>query len=100
MSQKTNPLAGQPAPLDLLVNVPRLISAYYTGRPGPSVSAQLVACRISGHRGSSFDDAFNEWHVLAICQGSADYRKQKGIDGPLFLGIDTHARSTPAFNSA
>ncbi|MEJ1162486.1 phosphoglucomutase (alpha-D-glucose-1,6-bisphosphate-dependent) [Variovorax sp. CCNWLW186] len=100
MSQKTNPLAGQPAPLDLLVNVPRLISAYYTGRPDPSVPAQRVAFGTSGHRGSSFDDAFNEWHVLAISQAIADYRRQKGIDGPLFLGIDTHALSTPAFNSA
>lgn len=100
MSQKTNPLAGQPAPLDLLVNIPRLISAYYTGRPDPSVPAQRVAFGTSGHRGSSFDDAFNEWHVLAISQAIADYRKQKGIDGPLFLGIDTHALSTPAFNSA
>jgi phosphoglucomutase len=100
MSQKTNPLAGQPAPLDLLVNVPRLISAYYTGRPDPSVPAQRVAFGTSGHRGSSFDDAFNEWHVLAISQAIADYRRQKGIDGPLFLGIDTHALSTPAFSSA
>ncbi|WP_454909415.1 phosphoglucomutase (alpha-D-glucose-1,6-bisphosphate-dependent) [Variovorax gossypii] len=100
MSQATNPLAGKPAPLDLLVNVPRLISAYYTGRPDPSVPAQRVAFGTSGHRGSSFDNAFNEWHVLAISQAICDYRKQKGIDGPLFLGIDTHALSTPAFNSA
>ncbi|BEP61815.1 phosphoglucomutase (alpha-D-glucose-1,6-bisphosphate-dependent) [Variovorax sp. V213] len=100
MSQKTNPLAGQPAPLDLLVNVPRLVSAYYTGRPDPSVAAQRVAFGTSGHRGSSFDNAFNEWHVLAISQAIADYRRQKGIDGPLFLGIDTHALSTPAFSSA
>ncbi|QSI30893.1 alpha-D-glucose phosphate-specific phosphoglucomutase [Variovorax sp. RKNM96] len=100
MSQQTNPLAGKPAPLELLVNVPRLISAYYTGRPDPSVPAQRVAFGTSGHRGSSFDDAFNEWHVLAISQAICDYRKQKGIDGPLFLGIDTHALSTPAFSSA
>jgi phosphoglucomutase len=100
MSQKTNPLAGQPAPLDLLVNVPRLVSAYYSGRPDPSVAAQRVAFGTSGHRGSSFDNAFNEWHVLAMSQAIADYRRQKGIDGPLFLGIDTHALSTPAFNSA
>ncbi|MDQ0591194.1 phosphoglucomutase (alpha-D-glucose-1,6-bisphosphate-dependent) [Variovorax paradoxus] len=100
MSQKTNPLAGQPAPLDLLVNVPRLVSAYYTGRPDPSVPSQRVAFGTSGHRGSSFDNAFNEWHVLAMSQAIADYRRQKGIDGPLFLGIDTHALSTPAFNSA
>jgi phosphoglucomutase len=100
MSQATNPLAGKPAPIELLVNVPRLISAYYTGRPDPSVASQRVAFGTSGHRGSSFDDAFNEWHVLAISQAICDYRKQKGIDGPLFLGIDTHALSTPAFSSA
>jgi len=100
MSQKTNPLAGQPAPLDLLVNVPRLVCAYYTGRPDPSVAAQRVAFGTSGHRGSSFDNAFNEWHVLAMSQAIADHRRQKRIDGPLFLGIDTHALSTPAFNSA
>ncbi|SEJ79364.1 MULTISPECIES: phosphoglucomutase (alpha-D-glucose-1,6-bisphosphate-dependent) [unclassified Variovorax] len=103
MSQATSSLAakpGQPAPIDLLVNVPRLISAYYTGRPDPSVPSQRVAFGTSGHRGSSFDDAFNEWHVLAISQAICDYRKQNGIDGPLFLGIDTHALSTPAFNSA
>ncbi|WP_440531624.1 phosphoglucomutase (alpha-D-glucose-1,6-bisphosphate-dependent) [Variovorax sp. YR566] len=100
MSQATNPLAGKPAPLELLVNVPRLISAYYTGLPDPSVPSQRVAFGTSGHRGSSFDDAFNEWHVLAISQAICDYRKQKGIDGPLFLGIDTHALSTPAFSSA
>ncbi|RTQ36501.1 alpha-D-glucose phosphate-specific phosphoglucomutase [Variovorax gossypii] len=100
MSQATNPLAGQPAPLELLVDVPRLVSAYYTGRPDPSVPSQRVAFGTSGHRGSSFDDAFNEWHVLAISQAICDYRRQKGIDGPLFLGIDTHALSTPAFGSA
>ncbi|WP_395316211.1 phosphoglucomutase (alpha-D-glucose-1,6-bisphosphate-dependent) [Variovorax sp. UC74_104] len=100
MSQASNPLAGQPAPIELLVDVPRLVSAYYTGRPDPSVPAQRVAFGTSGHRGSSFDDAFNEWHVLAISQAICDYRRQKGIDGPLFLGIDTHALSTPAFGSA
>lgn len=100
MSQKTNPLAGRPAPLDLLVNVPRLVSAYYAGQPDSSVPSQRVAFGTSGHRGSSFDNAFNEWHVLAMSQAIADYRRKKGIDGPLFLGIDTHALSTPAFNSA
>ncbi|HEX7866647.1 MAG TPA: phosphoglucomutase (alpha-D-glucose-1,6-bisphosphate-dependent) [Variovorax sp.] len=100
MSQATNPLAGKPAPIELLVDVPRLVSAYYTGRPDPSVPSQRVAFGTSGHRGSSLDDAFNEWHVLAISQAICDYRKQKGIDGPLFLGIDTHALSTPAFGSA
>jgi len=100
MSQASNPLAGKPAPIELLVDVPRLVSAYYTGRPDPSVPSQRVAFGTSGHRGSSFDDAFNEWHVLAISQAICDYRRQKGIDGPLFLGIDTHALSTPAFGSA
>lgn len=103
MSQATSSLAakpGQPAPIDLLVDVPRLISAYYTGRPDPAVASQRVAFGTSGHRGSSFDDAFNEWHVLAISQAICDHRRQKGIDGPLFLGIDTHALSTPAFASA
>ena len=100
MSQKISPLAGQPAPYASLVNVPRLISAYYSGRPDASVAAQRVAFGTSGHRGSSFDDSFNEWHVLAITQAICDFRKQKGIDGPLFLGIDTHALSTPAFASA
>ena len=100
MSQKISPLAGQPAAHDLLVNVPRLISAYYTGRPDPSAPGQRVAFGTSGHRGSSFDNAFNEWHVLAISQGICDYRRQTGIDGPLFVGIDTHALSTPAFDSA
>lgn len=100
MSQKIHALAGQLPPHALLVNVPRLISAYFTGRPDPSVAAQRVAFGTSGHRGSSFDNAFNEWHVLAISQAIADHRKQHGIDGPLFLGIDTHALSTPAFCSA
>lgn len=100
MSQASNPLAGKPAPIELLVDVPRLVSAYYTGRPDPAVPSQRVAFGTSGHRGSSFDDAFNEWHVLAISQAICDYRRQKGIDGPLFLGIDTHALSTPAFGSA
>src|SRR5262249_22372759 len=81
-------------------DVPRLVSAYYTGRPDPAVPSQRVAFGTSGHRGSSFDDAFNEWHVLAISQAICDYRRQKGIDGPLFLGIDTHALSTPTFGSA
>jgi phosphoglucomutase len=100
MSQNISPLAGQPAPYASLVNVPRLVSAYYSGRPDASVAAQRVAFGTSGHRGSSFDDSFNEWHVLAITQAICDFRKQKGIDGPLFLGIDTHALSTPAFASA
>ena len=95
-----NPLAGKPAPLSILVNVPRLITAYYKQTPDPSVAAQRVAFGTSGHRGSAFDSAFNEWHILAITQGICDYRKQHGTDGPLFLGMDTHALSVPALASA
>jgi phosphoglucomutase len=84
----------------MLVNVPRLVSAYYTEKPDPAVPAQRVAFGTSGHRGSSFDLAFNEWHVLAISQAICLYRKQKNIDGPLFLGMDTHALSVPALASA
>jgi phosphoglucomutase len=95
-----NPLAGKPAPRDILVNVPRLITAYYQEVPDPTVPSQRVAFGTSGHRGSSFDAAFNEWHILAITQGICEYRKQQGTDGPLFLGMDTHALSVPALASA
>jgi len=95
-----SPLAGKPADASILVNVPRLVTAYYTGRPDPSVAAQRVSFGTSGHRGSSLDNAFNEMHVLAISQAICLYRKEKGIDGPLFLGIDTHALSEPAFATA
>ena len=84
----------------MLVDVPRLVTAYYTGQPDPSVPAERVAFGTSGHRGSSFDNAFNEAHILAITQAICLYRKGKGIDGPLFIGIDTHALSEPAFASA
>ena len=84
----------------MLVNVPRLVSAYYTEVPDPSVPAQRVAFGTSGHRGSSFDKAFNERHIIAISQAICRYRKQKKIDGPLFLGMDTHALSVPALASA
>ena len=84
----------------MLVNVPRLVSAYYTEVPDPSVPEQRVAFGTSGHRGCSFDNAFNEWHILAISQAICRYRKKKKIDGPLFLGLDTHALSVPAFASA
>jgi phosphoglucomutase len=84
----------------MLVDIPRLITAYFCERPDPSVSAQKVAFGTSGHRGSAFDRTFNEWHVLAISQAICDYRKQRGIDGPLYLGIDTHALSAPACASA
>src|SRR5215475_5801085 len=95
-----SPLAGKPADPSLLINVPRLVTSYYTGRPDPSVSAQRVAFGTSGHRGSAFDNAFNEAHILAITQAICLYRKQQGIDGPLFIGMDTHALSEPAFASA
>lgn len=97
---KTSPLAGKPAPPDILVNVPRLVTAYYSNMPDPSVPGQRVAFGTSGHRGSAFENSFNEWHVLAISQAICDYRTQRGIDGPLFLGIDTHALSEPALTSA
>ena len=84
----------------MLVNVPRLVTAYYTETPDPSVLEQRVAFGTSGHRGSAFDKAFNEWHILAISQAICLYRKQKKIDGPLFLGMDTHALSVPAHASA
>ncbi len=97
---KTNPLAGKPAAPTILVDIPKLITVYFSERPDPSVTAQRVAFGTSGHRGSSFDKTFNEWHVLAISQAICDYRKQQDIDGPLFLGIDTHALSAPACASA
>ena len=95
-----SPLAGKPAEPSMLVNVPRLVTAYYTQVPDPSVPRQRVAFGTSGHRGSALDNTFNEWHVLAISQAICQYRKQRGIDGPLFLGIDTHALSAPANASA
>src|SRR5438093_2607852 len=95
-----SPIAGKPAEPPLLINVPRLVTAYYTGRPDPSVPAQRVAFGTSGHRGSALDNAFNEAHILAITQAICLYRKQQGIDGPLYIGIDTHALSEPALASA
>ena len=93
-------LAGKPATPEMLVDVPRLVTAYYTDVPDPSLPAQRVAFGTSGHRGSSFERTFNEWHVLAISQAIYDYRMGKGINGPLFLGADTHALSVPAAASA
>jgi phosphoglucomutase len=100
MSQKISPLAGKPAPASILVDVPKLLAAYADLKPDPSVAAQRVAFGTSGHRGSSFDRSFNEAHILAISQAICEYRKGKGIDGPLFIGFDTHALSQPAFESA
>ena len=100
MGATLNPLAGKPAPNRLLVDVPRLVTAYYTEFPDPSAPAQRVAFGTSGHRGISFEGSFNEAHVLAISQAICFYRKKQGIDGPLFLGADSHALSAPAFVSA
>ncbi len=95
-----NPLAGTPADPATLVNVPALVTAYYTEAPDPTMPAQRVAFGTSGHRGSSLDKAFNEGHILAIAQAICLYRAQQRIDGPLFLGMDTHALSVPARASA
>jgi len=97
---KESPYAGKPAEPSMLVNVPRLVTAYYTEVPDPSVSEQRVAFGTSGHRGSAFVTAFNEWHILAISQAICLYRERKKIDGPLFLGMDTHSLSVPALASA
>jgi phosphoglucomutase len=99
-TMKISSFAGKPAEPGILVNVPRLITAYYSEFPDPAVPAQRVAFGTSGHRGSAFERAFNEWHILAITQSICLYRKQKKIDGPLFLGIDTHALSIPACATA
>lgn len=97
---KLSPLAGKPAPASVLVDIPQLLTAYYTGQPDAGVATQRVAFGTSGHRGSSVDLSFNEAHVLAISQAICLYRKAQGIDGPLFIGIDTHALSTPAAATA
>ena len=97
---KINPRAGQLAVASDLVDVPKLITAYYEDRPDPHIPEQRVVFGTSGHRGSSFDRAFNEWHILAITQAICLYRRRQNIDGPLFLGIDTHALSRPALASA
>jgi len=83
-----------------LIDPARLIAAYFEDRPDPSVAAQRVSFGTSGHRGSAALCTFNEWHILAITQAICEYRQAKGIDGPLFLGMDTHALSEPAFESA
>ena len=100
MSTTISPLAGKPASQSLLVDVSKLLAAYADLRPDPAVPAQRVAFGTSGHRGSSFARSFNAWHVLAISQAICEYRKNQGIDGPLYIGFDTHALSRPAFESA
>jgi phosphoglucomutase len=100
MSETVSPLAGKPVPASLLPNIPRLITAYFALQPDAAVASQRVAFGTSGHRGSAFAAAFNEAHILAITQAVCLYRRKAGIDGPLFLGMDTHALSEPAFASA
>ena len=95
-----SPLAGRQAEASGLVDIPKLVTAYYVDRPEPAVPQQRVAFGTSGHRGSAFHRSFNEWHILAISQAICLYRKQQKIDGPLFLGMDTHALSVPALASA
>jgi len=93
-------LAGKPAPRSILVYLPELVTAYYTGKPDVNIPEQQVAFGTSGHRGSSFKTAFNENHILAVTQALAEYRKTEGITGPVFVGIDTHALSVPARDTA
>jgi len=96
----THPLAGTPAPRELLVNVPRLVSAYYTYSPDAHIPEQQVAFGTSGHRGSSLQTSFNEDHILAICQAICEWRRTQNISGPLYIGQDTHALSEPALATA
>jgi phosphoglucomutase len=100
MAAATSPLAGKQATPELLVDVPKLVAAYYSEAPDPAVPAQRVAFGTSGHRGTSFNRSFNEGHIVAITQAICLFRRQQGTDGPLFLGIDTHALSVPAANTA
>jgi len=95
-----HPLAGQPAPQSLITPIPRLVADYYRLAPDAAEASQRVAFGTSGHRGSAFERSFNEAHILAVSQAVADYRAQAGIDGPLFLGMDTHALSEPAMTTA
>lgn len=100
MAEHISALAGKPVPQTLLVNIPRLITAYYTLAPNPEITSQRVAFGTSGHRGSAFKSSFNEAHILAITQAVCLYRRSTGLDGPLYLGMDTHGLSEPAFASA
>src|SRR5262245_45454758 len=100
MPISVSPLAGQPVTPDMLVNVPRLVTAYFEDKPDITIAAEKVKFGTSGHRGSALRRAFNETNILAITQAICDYRRMKGIDGPLYIGIDTHALSEPALASA
>src|SRR6516162_3219111 len=100
MNHDVNPQAGKPADPSTLIDVSKLIAAYYAERPDPAVAAERVVFGTSGHRGSSFNRSFNEWHILAISQAICEYRRARRIAGPLFIGRDTHALSGPALESA
>src|SRR5215813_14432628 len=100
MGGMTDPRAGQPAAAEDLVDVPKLVTAYYTVHPDPSDPVQRVSFGTSGHRGSAFTATFNEDHILATTQAICEYRAGQGIDGPLYLGADTHALAEPATASA
>jgi phosphoglucomutase len=95
-----SPLAGKPAPKEILIDVDRLIAAYHDRRPDPANPRERVAFGTSGHRGAPEDGAFNEAHIIAITQAICEHRAKAGITGPLFLGADTHAASAPALRSA
>jgi phosphoglucomutase len=100
LSTAISPLAGKPATTSVLTDIPKLLAAYTGLQPDAAEPTQRVAFGTSGHRGSSLERSFNEWHVLAITQAICEYRARQGIDGPLFIGLDTHALSLPAFQSA
>src|SRR5580698_3414190 len=100
MSENVDPHAGQPADPSKLVDVSKLVAAYYDERPDPAAAAERVSFGTSGHRGSSFQRTFNEWHILAISQAICEYRHAHAITGPLFIGRDTHALSEPAWGTA
>lgn len=100
MTGRISPLVGKTLDPSQLVDVSRLIAAYFSGVPNPAIAAQRVAFGTSGHRGSSFDTTFNEAHVLAISQAICQHRRSAGINSPLFVGIDTHALSRPALATA
>src|SRR6476660_4404545 len=100
MEQHISPIAGHPAPADQLIDVAQLRGQYYDLHPDPSVPEQRVQFGTSGHRGSAADRTFNEDHILATTQAIVEYRKSQGIDGPLYLGKDTHGLSGPAQRTA
>ncbi|MGA7935552.1 MAG: phosphoglucomutase (alpha-D-glucose-1,6-bisphosphate-dependent) [Kovacikia sp.] len=100
VEEKVNPLAGKPAPADILIDVEKLLNQYHTIHPDPNNPLQRVSFGTSGHRGSSSNGTFNEDHILAVSQAVVEYRQSQGIDGPLYMGIDTHALSAPAQKTA